>query len=157
MDHPEQEDLGMAASFTTSGDVPDELAWGLIAELVAGKRMIAQIGDLPLVTFNLDTAKPDIVEFLFGEDPLPTGTIHLGFHSGASQQLRLLEWNQYFVRLDLPDGATAFVDRLVTARSMTLDSSDFPTLRFDLARGRPEIADFRAKCRTLLGAVGSGS
>ena len=60
-DFPERE--GRPASFGTSGDVPDELARGLIAELAAGKRMIAQIGDLPVVTLNLDAAKADIVEF----------------------------------------------------------------------------------------------
>ena len=57
------EDDGRPASFLTSGDVPDGLVRGLIAELAAGKRMIAQIGDLPVVTLDLDAAKADIVEF----------------------------------------------------------------------------------------------
>lgn len=209
------------ASFGTYGEVPAKPAWGLIAELVGGKRMIAQIGALPVVTLDLDTAKPDIVRFhdacermwrnilgsprvaadfalelvdefgegllwldlfhgtfrdggpqaelsvwcenggddhgvnvVFVSNPPPNGTARLGFDSETSSQLRLLERNPRTVQLDLPDDATVFLDRLATARTMTLELSDMPTLRFDLGKGRPEIADFRAKCRTLLGMGG---
>ena len=215
IDYSEQDER--PASFGTAGEVPEELAWGLIAELVAGKRMIAQIGDLPVVTLDLEITKPDIVEFhnacermwrsflsspraaadffiedvdpfgegwlllrlfhqtihdggvdaqihvvcrnegddhgvdvLFVSDPLPRGPARLGFDSDTLSEIRLQEWNPSRVRLDLSNDAAAFVDKLATAGNMTLHSPEFPTLQFDLARGRPEIADFRAKCRTLL-------
>ena len=225
-------DEGRPASFATSGDVPDELVRELIAELAAGKRMIAQIGDLPVVTLDLDAAKADIVEFsdacermwrdfsssarsaayiaieaidpftdegtlvmeLFhltshdgGPQPsvsvwcgtnerghgvrvlfrpsdqfvgavaeLLDGTVLLRVDSDAVRELRLLEHNDRVVRIDLsPNDAMAFVDQLATGRAMALDFSDGPTLRFDVAKGRPVIGDFRAKCRTVLGTADS--
>lgn len=54
------------------------------------------------------------------------------------------------------EDATPLIDRLATARELTLEHTEALTLRFDLAKGRPAIADFRNKCRTILGAAGPG-
>ena len=61
LDSPARE--GQPASFGTWGAVPDRLVRGLIAELASGKRITAQLGDLPTVTLDLHAARADIVEF----------------------------------------------------------------------------------------------
>ena len=223
----------LPADFMASGDVPEQLARGLIAELAAGKRMIAQIGDMPVVTLDLDATKPDIVEFsnacermwrdfvrsprsaariafenidaftdegrvrmeLFHQTshengPQPrvfvtcgndeeghgvdvqfvpsnrnrgsvpadsTGAIRLRVESGEVRELGLLATKcEDSFRIDLlPEEALALVDRLATARGMRLDYTDSPRLRFDVAKGRPVIVDFRAKCRTVSATASS--
>ena len=85
------------------------------------------------------------------------GTIRLRVDSDEVRELELLETkSDHSFRIGLsPEEAKAFVDRLATARTMTMALWDIPTLRFDVANGRPVIADFGAKCRTVLGTVGS--
>ena len=228
------EDEGRPTSFATAGDVPDELVRGLIVELAAGKRMIARIGDLPVVTLDLDAAKADIVEFRnacegmwrdFLRSPRRAARIereeidpftdegsvsivlhHRLSHDGNSQprvgvacrgdkneravvlwvsgleehrrtggrddgddvvrlrvdsdavrELTLKEVTSegfYTFALPLEENRVPLIDRLATAQSMTLDCCGIPSLRFDLAMGRPVIADFGAKCRTVLEAAG---
>ena len=228
------EDEGRPASFATAGDVPDELVRKLIAELATGKRMIAQIGDLAVVTLDLDAAKADVVEFRnacegmwrdFLRSPRMAARIeheeidpftdegrvsmvlhHRLSHDGSSQprvsvacrgdekeravvlwvsgldedqrtggrddgdemvrlrvdsdavrELALKEVTSgrfYAFALPLKENRVPLIDRLVAAQSMALDCCGIPLLRFDLAMGRPVIADFRAKCRTVLEAAG---
>ena len=229
------EDEGRPASFGTSGDVPDELARELIAELASGRRMIAQIGDLPVVTLDLDSAKADIVEFRnacegmwrdflrsprraariereeldpFTDEGMVSMVLHHRLsHDGSSQPgVRVACWGDekeravvlwvsgldedqrtggrddgdemvrlrvdsdavrelalkevtsgrsYAFALPLEENRVPLIDRLAAAQSMALDCCGIPSLRFDLAMGRPVIADFAAKCRKVLEAAGS--
>ena len=225
---------GKPATFVTSGDVPDKLVRGLIADMAGGKRMIFQIANLPVVTLDLATAKEDIVEFRSACEGMlrhfersPHSVARIGsevdpFTDEGLHQLELLDWTRHrdqpwsvgvlcgrlgewsgvafflaewwlfqgtvpdkpksvHLRIDSEDArelglsekssvsaphrgfqvdlsphvAMALVNRLSTAHTMVLDTEGLPAQRLDLVKGRPVIADFAAKCRTVVEALDS--
>lgn len=204
---------------------------GFLEELAAGQRLIVQIGGLRILSLDLATAEPDVVEFktacnqmyenlmrsplrwasiaseyldpftdrgqawlsLFHETSHDGGDqprffvhcgndenghgVNLGVHltpllqrsvvsNGATSTLRVRadgdtdrefvvanDVDERWTTFHLPAGrrpGREFLAQLGRWRTMTVRWSDLPSFRFDLAGGRPSIADFRAKCETML-------
>lgn len=85
-----------------------------------------------------------------------TSEIHIQVDHGPvrAQQVTTREvWPDRWITFDLPRGdrpMDGFPGLLAESRSMTVHWFDLPPLRFDLAGGRPVIADFAAKCEAML-------
>ena len=218
----------MRSHTSTEVFVPER---GFLEELAAGQGLIVQIGGLRILSLDLATAKPDIVEFKnacdqmyenltrsprrwasIGMERLDPFTdrgqatlslFHETSHDGGQQPKFFVhcgnDENGHGVNfgVHLPpllqrsvvsDGATStllvradgdtvreivvtndmeqrwttfhlsaerrpgkeFLAELGRASTMTVHWSDLPSVRFDLAGGRPSITDFGSKCEAML-------
>ena len=205
---------------------------GFLEEVAAGQGLIVQIGRLRILSLDLATAKPDIVEFktacnrmyenlmrsprrwasiasevldpftdrgqislwLFHETSHDGGDqprffahcgndeyghgVNFGVHltpllqrssavsDGTASTLRVRanggvvrevvvtndmdqRWTTFHLSVERRPG-TEFLAQLGIWSTMTVQWSDLPSYRFDLAGGRPSIAEFRAKCEAML-------